>query len=119
MESHVSTDASTLCIKTLNSFAGFQQRETEGNRGMGEATNNSSGEEKVTYIFKRKNCSGFREKKKLVKTMMLEHMVDSVTTLLRNCCWNWKHHPNKGGEDPEPPKPAGDKNEKKIFPFQP
>ena len=57
------------------------------------------------------------KKRKLVKTMILESLLDSVAALLRNCCG--KRHPNKCGGDPEPPKPAADNNEKKIFSFQP
>ena len=73
-------------------------------------------------IFKPKNTiaagSLIPKKRKLVKTMILESLVDSVATLLRNCCR--ERHPKMGGGDLDPPKPTADKNnEKKIFPFQP
>ena len=69
-------------------------------------------------IFKPKNTGSLIPKKrKLVKTMMLEYVVDSIATLLPNCCG--EHRPIKGGGGAEPPKPTADKNEKKIFPLQP
>ena len=69
-------------------------------------------------IFKPKNTGSLIPKKrKLVKTMMLEYVVDSIATLLPNCCGG--HRPIKGGGGAEPPKPTADKNEKKIFPLQP
>ena len=74
------------------------------------------GEEMVTEkpMFETKNTESLIPKKrKLVKTMMLEDMMDSIATLLANC---W------GGGEAEPPKRAkhtAGKNGKKIFPVQP
>lgn len=68
--------------------------------------------------FKPKNTGSLIPKeRKLVKMMVLEYVVDSIATLLPNCCG--EHRPIKGGGGTEPPKPNADKNEKKIFPLQP